>query len=159
MPDVSVQPGICSLSGSLSLSLSLTLGVSLGEQSTAPAWAARGETPAPRQGPGHRAPAQPAAREAEAGAYGAEWRGGASSAAGSPWTSASAGAPVGPAGCGGHIPPPPPRKTPPQPLLSLFKGCSLLAGGQRCFTAPRTEARIEGTLSPPPESACGSSEP
>ncbi|TKC53588.1 hypothetical protein EI555_015539, partial [Monodon monoceros] len=67
--------------------------------------AAGGETPAPRQGPGHRAPAQPTAREAAAGAYGAEWRGGASRGAGSPWTSASAGAPVGPAGCGGHISP------------------------------------------------------
>lgn len=60
--------------------------VSLGELSAAPGWAAGGETRAPRQGPGHRAPAQPAAGEAAAGAYRAKRRGGAGRRAGSPWT-------------------------------------------------------------------------
>lgn len=46
----------------------LSLGVSLGERNAAPAGAAGCETRAPRQGPGHPAPAQPAAREAAAGA-------------------------------------------------------------------------------------------
>lgn len=66
--------------------LSSSRGVSLGERSAAPAWAAGGETRAPRQGPGHRAPAQPAAGEAAAGAYRAKRRGGAGRRAGSPWT-------------------------------------------------------------------------
>lgn len=57
-PAVLVQLGIGSLS----------LGVSLGERSAAPAGAAGGENRAPRQGPGHRAPVQPAARKAAAGA-------------------------------------------------------------------------------------------
>ncbi|CAI9162636.1 unnamed protein product [Rangifer tarandus platyrhynchus] len=56
--------------------------VSLGERSAAPGWAAGGETREPRQGPGHRAPAQPAAGEAAAGAYRAKRRGGCSLFAG-----------------------------------------------------------------------------
>ena len=71
--------------------LSSSRGVSLGERSAAPAWAAGGETRAPRQGPGHRAPAQPAAGEAAAGAYRAKRRGGAGRRAGSPWTNVGKG--------------------------------------------------------------------